>query len=99
VRLPGAGGAPWAGVARCECSADLAPAAAIELADVATATLPRFASDQYKDARAPQNLYPIGALERERRHRLGDQQLIYRALRAAAAEGRPPFDGAARLSA
>jgi hypothetical protein len=27
---------------------------------------------------------PIGGLERELRHRLGDQQLLYRALRAAA---------------
>jgi hypothetical protein len=85
MRLPGGGGAPWAGVVRCECSADLAPAAAVELAEQATATLPRFASDEYKDARAPQNLYPIGGLERQLRHRLGDQQLIYRALRSAAA--------------
>ena len=34
---------------------------------------------------AAQNLVPIGGLERELRHRLGDQQLLYRSLRAAAA--------------
>ncbi len=34
---------------------------------------------------APQNLYPIGGLERELRHRLGDQALLYRSLRVAAA--------------
>jgi hypothetical protein len=72
-------------VVRCECSSDLTPKAAIALADSATATLPRFASEPHKDPRAPQNLYPIGALERELRRRLGDQQLVYRALRIAAA--------------
>ena len=46
--------------------------------------LPAFASEAHKDARAPQNLYPIGGLERELRHRLGDAELLYRALRAAA---------------
>jgi hypothetical protein len=35
------------------------------------------------DPRAPQNLVPIAALERELRHRMGDQRLVYRALRAA----------------
>ena len=39
----------------------------------------------YKDPRAPQNLVPIGGLERELRHRLGDQHVLYRALRAEAA--------------
>jgi hypothetical protein len=84
LRLPGPGGSPWAGIVRCECSSDLAPAAAIELADRTCATLPRFASEPHKDTRAPQNLYPIGGLERELRRRLGDQQILYRSLRAAA---------------
>ena len=46
--------------------------------------LPPLASSPYKDPRAPQNLVPIGGLERELRHRLGDQHILYRALRAAA---------------
>jgi hypothetical protein len=45
----------------------------------------RYASTEYKDARAPQNLYPIGGLERELRRRLGDQKLLYRAIRRASA--------------
>ncbi len=61
------------------------PAAAIALADTTAAVLPRFASEPHKDTRAPQNLYPIGGLERELRHRLGDQALLYRSLRVAAA--------------
>ena len=84
VRLPGPSGGPWAGVVRCECSADLSPTSAVSLANTAGAALPRFASHPHKDPRAPQNLYPIGGLERELRRRLGDQQLMYRALRQAA---------------
>jgi hypothetical protein len=57
----------------------------VALADVVAATIPRFASEPHKDARAPQNLYPIGGLERELRRRLGDPRLLYRALRIAAA--------------
>ena len=49
------------------------------------AVLCRYASAEYKDSRAPQNLYPIAGLERELRRRLGDQRLLYRALRVAAA--------------
>jgi hypothetical protein len=86
LRLPFAGaGHPWAGVVRCETSADCEPAAAVALADRVTAALPRFASERHKDARAPQNLYPIGGLERLLRHRLGDPNIIYRSLRIAAA--------------
>ncbi|MBW3603227.1 MAG: hypothetical protein KY434_11100 [Actinobacteria bacterium] len=84
TRLPGDEGHPWAGVVRCESSADLDPAAAARLADRVTATLPRFASAPHKDPRAPQNLYPIAGMERELASRLGDGALLYRALRAAA---------------
>jgi hypothetical protein len=75
----------WAGIVRCEASADLDPPAAARLADVAALTLPRFASRGHKDPRAPQNLYPISGLERILRHRLGDPLLLYRALCQAAA--------------
>ena len=56
----------------------------IRLAAVSQKCLGRFASAAYKDARAPQNLYPIAGLERELRRRLGDPRLLYRALRVAA---------------
>ena len=91
LRLPGGSAAPWSGVVRGECSANLSVARAAALADLLTAALPRFASAAHKDGRAPQNLYPIAGLERELRHRLGDPQLVYRALRRAArAPGRRP---------
>lgn len=84
-RLPGGGATPWAGVVRLEASADLAVAEAVLLAERASALLGRFASEPHKEPRAPQNLYPISGLERELRRRLGDEGLLYRALRLAAA--------------
>jgi hypothetical protein len=84
LRLPGPPGSPWAGIVRVECAADLPITEVIRLANLSQSTLGRFASAAYKDSRAPQNLYPIGGLERELRHRLGDPQLLYRALREAA---------------
>ena len=85
LRLPCSPGQPWAGVVRVECASSLSPADAVALADLSAPTLCRYASVEYKDSRAPQNLYPIGGLERSLRHRLGDSTLIFRALRQAAA--------------
>jgi hypothetical protein len=84
LRLPGSPGVPWAGVVRIECSADLTAKRVVRLADLTARILPPLASAPHKDPRAPQNLVPIGGLERELRRRLGDQQLLYRALRSAA---------------
>jgi hypothetical protein len=83
LRLPGSTGSPWSGVVRVECAANLPIAEVIGLADLSQVSLGRFASAPYKDGRAPQNLYPIGGLERDLRHRLGDPQLLYRGLREA----------------
>src|SRR5207244_1671922 len=102
VRLPGPPGGPWAGIVRCEATGALAPGVVVELADVVTAVLPPYASAPHKDARAPQNLYPIGGLERELRHRLGDAGVVYRALRRAARTGptrRPSRGSAATVAA
>jgi hypothetical protein len=89
LRLPGGSGAPWAGVVRIECSADLKAPEAIELAALSQRVLGRFASAAYKDSRAPQNLYPIAGLERELRRRLGDPRVLYRALRQSAQAAAP----------
>jgi hypothetical protein len=88
LRLPGSSGAPWSGIVRVECSPDLTPEQAIELADVSGATLPRFASSAYKDPRAPQNLVPIAGLERRLRGLLGDARVLHRALTLATARAR-----------
>lgn len=84
LRLPGGVGAPWAGVVRVECAAELTAGDAVALANLSQETLCRYASVEFKDSRAPQNLVPIGGLERTLRRRLGDPGLLYRALRAAA---------------
>jgi len=84
MRLPGGAGHAWAGIVRCEVSPDLAPKDAARLADLTCAALPRYASSRHKDPRAPQNLYPIGGLERELRRRSGDRALVYRDLLGAA---------------
>jgi hypothetical protein len=48
------------------------------LADLTAAMLPRFAPPRARDPRSPQNLIPIGALENQLRHALGDQRLVRR---------------------
>lgn len=84
LRLPGASGAPWSGLVRVECPADLHLTTAVRLADLSTVTLPMFAATSYKEPRAPQNLTPIAGLERRLRSRLGDATLLHRALARAA---------------
>lgn len=79
------GTGPAGGLVRCEVKADMPVGEAARLANLVTASLPRYASARHKDPRAPQNLYPIGGLERELRRRLGDRDLALRALRRAAA--------------
>ncbi|MGB7860640.1 MAG: DNA double-strand break repair nuclease NurA [Acidimicrobiia bacterium] len=76
---------PAGGLVRCEIDADKSAAEAAQVATRVSATLPRYASARHKDPRAPQNLYPIGGLERDLRHRLGDKELAMRSLRRAAA--------------
>jgi hypothetical protein len=68
-----------AGLVRLETAASLELAGVRSLADTSARYLPRFASDPVRDPRAPQNLYPVGALEARLRHRLGDSLLIRRA--------------------
>jgi hypothetical protein len=88
LRLPCRPGAPWSGVVRVECP-DVGLPDAVDLAELSQAVLPRYASVEHKDPRAPQNLYPIGGLERLLRRRLGDRLLLERALRTAAAAPEP----------
>lgn len=76
-------GHSWSGIARGEASGALSLAEAVTLADRTAAMLPRVASQPHLDPRAPQNLIPIAALERDLRHRLGDGALVVRSLRSA----------------
>jgi len=84
LRLPGPITHPLAGLVRLELPGHGDPETAAMRADAVSATLPRFASEPHKEARAPQNLYPISGLERQLRRRLGDPHLLEKALRRAA---------------
>jgi hypothetical protein len=77
------GGHSWSGIVRCEASGQLPLDEVRTIADRTAALLPLVASEAHLDPRAPQNLVPIAALEKELRHRMGDPQLVYRALREA----------------
>jgi hypothetical protein len=85
LRLGGDRSHPFSGVVRLELSAESSVSIVQRLASLAARTLPRYGSVPHKDPRAPQNLFPVGALERELRRRLGDHGIVHRALRAAAA--------------
>ncbi len=89
-----AGGHSWTGVVRGEVSAALPAARAATIADRTAALLPLVASEGHIDPRAPQNLVPIAALERELRRRLGDPGIVYRELRAAVMRSGDPGDAA-----
>jgi hypothetical protein len=78
-----------AGLVRLEVDATPGLAAAQELAELAGSVLPVFASRPGRDPRAPQNLYPVGALEGHLRHRLGDALLVRRAIEARLFEEGP----------
>lgn len=82
VRLaePERGDSDWAGLARLEIDAATPLDDARALADETAARLPRFAPTRARDARAPQNLLPIGALEARLRRLLGDRKIARRRL-------------------
>lgn len=69
-----------AGVLRLEVRSGVGLARAVELADLSAGCLPAFAGDSFRDPRSPQNLLPVGSLEHELRHRLGDSMSIRRAI-------------------
>jgi hypothetical protein len=86
LKLPLNDAGPMDGIVRAEVIADQEDlSAARRIADLTAATMCRYASAAHKDPRAPQNLYPVGQLERKLHHLLGDRELLYRSLRVAAA--------------
>lgn len=84
LRLPCLPAGPWAGIVRLEAAPELLLKDVVALANITQVLLGRFASVEYKDGRAPQNLVPIAGLERDLKHRLGLAPMLYRELRAVA---------------
>jgi hypothetical protein len=86
LRLPTTGRVgPWGGIVRIDVPAAGGVALAAQVADRACALMPRYAGVAHVDPRAPANLQPIGALETQLRHLLGDSGGALRAARKAAA--------------
>lgn len=69
-----------AGVVRVEISSTVGAETAAKYADLSTAILPRFATTAAWDPRAPQNLYPVSALESRLHQRLGDREFVRRSI-------------------
>jgi hypothetical protein len=78
LRTPGPFALGFSGLVRLEMDESLGQEAVLRTADATAALLPGYASTPERDDRAPQNLLPVGQLERELRHRLGDPELIKR---------------------
>lgn len=76
---------PMAGIVRLEFAGTLPLADARGMADRFAFLLPQYAGVPHVDPRAPQNLQPIGALEKRLRHLLGDVRLAERATRDSVA--------------
>lgn len=79
-----------AGVMRLEVRSGIGLERAVELADASAACIPSFAGDPFRDPRSPQNLLPIGALEQELRHRMGDRFAVRRAIESKLFEENGP---------
>jgi hypothetical protein len=75
---------PWTGIVRIEIPQSSGLAAAVEVADAVATTIPKYAGIAHRDPRAPQNLQPVGALEKHLRHLLGGG-LARRAVRESVA--------------
>ncbi|MBD2453403.1 hypothetical protein H6G80_04860 [Nostoc sp. FACHB-87] len=68
------------GIVRLELSSEVPLEKAKEIANQTCHLIPYYASHPSRDPRAPQNLAPVGALERELGRRMGDATLIKRRL-------------------
>jgi hypothetical protein len=73
---------PFAGLVRLEMNPSQRERGNVsDLFDQAALKVRELASRAPKDPRAPQNLIPIGGLERQLRHKLGDMQLVVRGIK------------------
>ena len=76
---------PWSGIVRIEIPQSTGLGAAISTADRIAGVILCYAGVAHRDPRAPQNLQPVGALEKYLRHQLGSAALAVRAVREAVA--------------
>lgn len=70
------------GLVRLDVYGEVALAKTKQLADLSTFLIPHYASHPSRDPRAPQNLTPVGALEKQLSRYMGDKLVIERRLRS-----------------
>jgi hypothetical protein len=92
LRTPGPFDLALSGLARMEMDDSVSREEAFRFADRTALMLPAFASNPNRDARAPQNLLPIGQLEQALRHQLGDPELLKRLVFKAFREEKPEWN-------
>lgn len=92
LRRPGPLDLALSGLAMMEMDDSVPLDEALRTADLTAAVLPPYASTPARDDRAPQNLLPVGQLERELRHRLGDAELLRRLMLDAFTREAPRWD-------
>lgn len=78
------------GIVRLELYSEVPLPQAQQIADHTTYLIPHYASHPSRDPRAPQNLNPVGALEKELGKRMGDKAVIQRRLQAFLNSGGNP---------
>ena len=86
LAAPALGDSDLSGIVRLEVAEYIGSDRARQLANRSAGMLPRFAPHRWRDPRSPQNLLPIGGLEQQLRHRLGDMRLIRRRIQTLLAE-------------
>jgi hypothetical protein len=69
------------GIVRIDLDSSISIDRARHIADQSIYLIPQYASHPIRDPRAPQNLTPVGALEKELGRRMGSRELISRRLR------------------
>ena len=91
LRKPGPYDIAASGLALFEMDDSAAESEAKRVADLTAALLPSYASTPNRDARAPQNLLPVGQLERDLRRRLGEPDYMRRLMTKVFMEEQPSW--------
>jgi uncharacterized protein len=69
------------GIVRLDLYSEVPLEKAVEIANLSTILIPEYASHPVRDPRAPQNLTPVGGLEKELGRHMGDKKVVERRIR------------------
>jgi len=83
LRTPGPHDVALSGLAMVEMDESASRDDVMRAATLTASLLPRYAPSAHRDPRSPQNLLPVGQLERELRRRMGQREFVARLIREA----------------